>query len=154
MTIPAIPTTYKGVNFRSKSEAVFARAMDIIKIPRWEYQPKEHTLGGWYVPDFLVQLRPQFPEFLVEYKPAEPADHYVRDLLKAHADYPLPLAIIWASPYERGRGVGMMQIARMDNERWKWESAAMWFGLANRVFGAMKEASAYRFDLKEPGGPA
>ena len=64
MEIAAIPTTYKGINFRSRLEARWAAFFDLIGW-RWEYEPLD--LNGW-IPDFvllgeekvLVEIRPYF----------------------------------------------------------------------------------------------
>jgi hypothetical protein len=65
--IPAIPTTYGGVNFRSRLEARYAALFDLVRWP-WEYEPTDLL---WYVPDFLLR----FPRGLVlaEVKPATTA---------------------------------------------------------------------------------
>jgi len=50
MEIEAKPTEYKGVLFRSKLEATWARFFDVIGV-EWEYEPCQ--LPGW-IPDFLI----------------------------------------------------------------------------------------------------
>lgn len=49
-TIKAIPTTYKGVNFRSRLEARWAVMFDKLGW-HWRYEPVD--LDGW-IPDFIV----------------------------------------------------------------------------------------------------
>jgi hypothetical protein len=60
----AIPTRYKGVQFRSRLEARWAAMFDLLEW-RWEYEPID--LEG-YIPDFVLM----FPagRVLVEIKPA------------------------------------------------------------------------------------
>ncbi len=58
--INAIPTEYKGLRFRSRTEAKWAAFFDALKIP-WQYKPLD--LAG-YVPDFVIHDR-----LLVEVKP-------------------------------------------------------------------------------------
>ncbi len=54
MKIKAIPTTYNGVNFRSKLEASWAMWLDEQKIV-WSYEPEGFDIGGvWYLPDFYL----------------------------------------------------------------------------------------------------
>jgi hypothetical protein len=55
-----IPTEYKGVRFRSKSEAVFARTLDLVvgRNLTWTYEPKGHKGHPW---DFEIQL--DIPEY-------------------------------------------------------------------------------------------
>ncbi len=61
--VPAIPTTYAGVNFRSRLEARWAAMFDLLGW-KWEYEPLD--LDG-YIPDFVLGFeRPM----LVEIKPA------------------------------------------------------------------------------------
>lgn len=50
--IKAHPTTYNGVEFRSRLEATWAAYFDIMKW-EWEYEPID--LKGW-VPDFYVKF--------------------------------------------------------------------------------------------------
>jgi hypothetical protein len=61
----AIPTRYKGVQFRSRLEARWAAMFDLLEWP-WEYEPVD--LEG-YIPDFvlmfpaggvLVEIKPEF----------------------------------------------------------------------------------------------
>ena len=49
----AIPTTYKGIRFRSRLEARWAAMFDICGW-RWEYEPLD--LPGW-IPDFLIHTK-------------------------------------------------------------------------------------------------
>lgn len=61
--IKAIPTTYAGVNFRSRLEARWAAFFDICGW-KWDYEPFD--LDGW-APDFLIKTR--LADVLVEVKP-------------------------------------------------------------------------------------
>ena len=50
----SIPTTYKGVEMRSKLEAAWAEWFDRHKI-KWAYEPEGFDLDGlWYLPDFWL----------------------------------------------------------------------------------------------------
>ena len=52
--IKAIPTTYKGITFRSRVEARWARFFDEIEI-KWEYEREGFVLPcGPYLPDFWL----------------------------------------------------------------------------------------------------
>lgn len=62
--IAAIPTRYKGVQFRSRLEARWACFFDLNKI-KWEYEP--YDLDGW-IPDFVLHGYSN-SEILVEVKP-------------------------------------------------------------------------------------
>lgn len=50
--IKGIPTTYEGVNFRSRTEAAFAAFFERVGW-NWEYEPVD--LEG-YIPDFIVRF--------------------------------------------------------------------------------------------------
>jgi hypothetical protein len=68
----AIPTTYKGVNFRSRLEAKWACMFDQLGW-RWTYEPID--LAGW-IPDFVIQgVKP----ILVEVKPIFEFDEALGD---------------------------------------------------------------------------
>lgn len=58
------PTTYKGINFRSRLEARWAAMFDILDWA-WEYEPE---CGGAYIPDFLLHGSPGHQVY-VEVKP-------------------------------------------------------------------------------------
>jgi len=68
----AIPTLYKGIRFRSRLEATWARFFDELQWP-WEYEPVD--LNG-YIPDFILPLQwnlggaGSYRPVLVEVKPA------------------------------------------------------------------------------------
>jgi hypothetical protein len=54
LAIPAIPTLYAGVLFRSRTEARWARFWDALDI-RWDYEPQGFVAAGIpYLPDFAV----------------------------------------------------------------------------------------------------
>lgn len=63
--LKALPSTYKGVTFRSRLEARWAALFDSYQI-RWAYEPEGYeTPAGNYLPDFLL---PDL-DYLVEVKP-------------------------------------------------------------------------------------
>ncbi len=62
-----IPTTYRGIRFRSRLEARWAAFFDRLGWP-WQYEPFD--LPG-YIPDFVVRLE---RDLLVEIKPAMALD--------------------------------------------------------------------------------
>jgi len=72
LTIPAIPTLYAGVLFRSRTEARWARFWDELDI-KWEYEPQGFVAAGVpYLPDFAVF--PALGLLWVEIKPSWQAD--------------------------------------------------------------------------------
>lgn len=64
MAITAIPTTYRGIEFRSRLEAKWAIMFDLLDW-EWEYEPID--LDG-YIPDFHINFDRQ--NFFIEIKPA------------------------------------------------------------------------------------
>lgn len=62
--IQAIPTMYKGIQFRSRLEAQWAATFDLLRWP-WAYEPFE--LKG-YIPDFIIAFEGGV-DVLVEIKP-------------------------------------------------------------------------------------
>ena len=74
--IKAIPTTYAGVNFRSRLEARWAAFFDLVGW-KWDYEPFD--LDKW-TPDFLI--RTTCCEVLVEVKPVD-ARERIRDFSRS-----------------------------------------------------------------------
>jgi hypothetical protein len=64
MTITAIPTTYKGIEFRSRLEAKWAVMFDHLGWT-WEYEPIDFN---GYIPDFHIDFGRR--SYFVEIKPA------------------------------------------------------------------------------------
>lgn len=70
--IQAIPTTYNGINFRSRLEAKWARFFDMAGW-RWEYEPEDFD---GYIPDFVllthtkiyVEVKPTYSSSEVRHK--------------------------------------------------------------------------------------
>lgn len=96
----ARPTEYKGIRFRSKSEAVFARYLDLCiegygglggALASFDYEP-ETLIDGWN-PDFLTwrvrrpmggkcEFRRTVPFLFmtfIEYKPSRPTKTYIAE---------------------------------------------------------------------------
>lgn len=76
-TIKPIPTSYAGVDFRSRLEARWAAFFDLAGLT-WDYEPID--LPGW-TPDFL--LRARTGSLLVEVKPIDLSDGDVSEFDKA-----------------------------------------------------------------------
>lgn len=90
MNIKAIPTTYRGIRFRSRLEATWAAFFDECRW-EWEYEPLD--LNGW-MPDFI--LTPGKQQFLVEVKPITAldwlqAEPYLSKLEKSGSSIPIVL---------------------------------------------------------------
>lgn len=86
----AIPTEYKGIRFRSKSEACFAKYLDHHQstwrpLPFfWEYEPQSLTLEDGYTPDFRTIYCGAGHIYcsLIEYKPTLPTETYAFSVLE------------------------------------------------------------------------
>jgi hypothetical protein len=63
--VSGIPTTYRGVQMRSRHEARWAAFFDALKWP-WVYEPIDLSN---YIPDFIMSFGPG--DLLVEVKPRE-----------------------------------------------------------------------------------
>ena len=61
--IKAIETVYKGYRFRSRLEARYAVAFDVLNL-EWEYEKEGFECGeaGWYLPDFYLSDSKWFVE--------------------------------------------------------------------------------------------
>jgi hypothetical protein len=122
MTLTVTPTEYQGVRFDSKSEAVFARLLDLHGI-KWAYQhPVRHAGHDW---DFLIwgtELHlftgcdgynsdgepinePMFglqeaasKPILIELKPSKPNASYLQRLSKPPFKNELR-AVVWGNPW-------------------------------------------------------
>ena len=151
--LKAIPTEYKGIRFRSKSEAIFARAMDLAGIEAWEYEPA--TFDG-YTPDFLVSAKVPamilddghdlILSWLIEYKPSTPSSAYIEKFKSVRFPESIDHAFIfYGSPYSDNGSFGVIESRSPSRS----EEAAMWVLFVTPVVNKMTEAMNYRFDLKE-----
>jgi len=89
-----IKTEYKNILFDSKSEAVFARALDLARHD-WVYHPPEHCGHVW---DFMVDLN--WTTSLIEYKPAMPTNTYVDNLTELMRKDPFESIVVWGNPWD------------------------------------------------------
>lgn len=94
-TIKARRTEYKGIVYRSKSEAMFARYLELVAQEDTDrgviYEPKGFDVDGWR-PDFLQwdvftgSLQgheiPHISYRLIEYKPSKPTTTYIKEFQK------------------------------------------------------------------------
>lgn len=108
----AIPTTYKGIEFRSKLEASYAKTLDELGI-KWTYEHNGYEIEGVkYLPDFWL---PEISTFLEVKGPVVPGAEKARDLAVAsnpESDawwYPKILVII-------GNEMGELRLASDDRD--------------------------------------
>lgn len=100
-------TEYRGVVFDSKSEAVFARCLDMVHV-RWEYHPEVESDHQW---DFMVYDIPAGRDgkpvsAIIEYKPAEPTDTYIEELIQSLAVNPVESLLVYGNPWTGPLGDG------------------------------------------------
>jgi len=88
-------TEYKEIVFDSKSEAVFARTLDLAGI-QWEYHPQTDGIHEW---DFMA-VDARGVETLVEYKPAMPTETYIDWITNTMRCNPKESIIVWGSPWD------------------------------------------------------
>lgn len=113
-------TEYKGIVFDSKSEAVFARALDLAD-QDWIYHPLTHCGHEW---DFLLfplhlknvfqglqiggktflssrsLYRPYSKPMLIEYKPSAPTRTYIDNLTNQMRQDPVESVVVWGNPWD------------------------------------------------------
>jgi hypothetical protein len=102
------PTEYAGVRFRSKSEAVFARCLDLAG-HKWQYEPGLIAGHQW---DFLIDRKYSHGRFhseksrdrfvFIEYKPSEPTMAYVDSIIERMRRCPVESLLVWGSPWKPG----------------------------------------------------
>lgn len=68
-TMGIIPTKYKGIEFKSRLEARWARYLDLLGYD-WIYENETYQLedGTWYCPDFYLPKYKIFIEDAKNYK--------------------------------------------------------------------------------------
>jgi len=159
-------TEYKGIEFRSKSEAMFALWLDLKHTDmttEWEYEPQWAAVGN-YVPDFVIRrMREDYfagniglfmnEICFFEYKPARPTGTYLRDIcgklhtacvntakLSTKTRLTVGAAIIFGSIYTADRGMYYVQrdgSYSVDNQDFDW------------IGDHHHELTKYRFDLAD-----
>ncbi len=103
MKIASIPTTYKGVNFRSRLEARWAAFFDLEGWD-WEYEPVD--LKGW-IPDFIIKgkqdLFVEIKWFPVYEEYPHVSDKWIEQIKKIEKARPnIPVLFLSSNPYQSG----------------------------------------------------
>ena len=172
--IKATPTSYKGQNFKSKSEAIFARLLDLRQFT-WEYEPLHYAFES-YVPDFHVvfESKPdhRLVQFIIEYKPCSPSpmylhkfNNYVSYLDKINHNIPIQPLIVYGNFFQSP--VKLMCIGYCSENLFKhfWEGENYYgkkeYFKLNNIYreqphdfkffdqSQISQARKYRFDLKQ-----
>ena len=102
--IKAIPTTYAGVNFRSRLEARWAAFFDLCGW-EWEYEPRFDFITGW-LPDFMIKT--SACHVLAEVKPI--------DLAQAWSEYRAGKNVSWPDYDKAARYGGNLPIILLGSD--------------------------------------
>lgn len=149
----AVPTEYKGVRFRSKSEACFAMYLDHYNV-LWEYEPKELALECGYVPDFRI-IRHSAKAFyceLIEYKPSMATDTYLHVvmekllLLSNHVAMECYPAVFMGS-FWNNDAASQCEVIRPDLQRGGFHRIDGWQGKGDDEWALRQQIAQHRFDL-------
>jgi hypothetical protein len=147
-TVPAIPTIYRGRQYRSRLEAKWAAFFDLM---HWEHEYEPLDLGQWS-PDFSLLghpgLRDSEPPFLVEVKPIQTFARPVADQMASGAAASelmdaRPLLLLGLRPMSVGRHVYVGWAARPR----RFEAPREW---SNAVLGAAPRALMHRREADWP----
>lgn len=120
----AIPTTYKGVRFRSRLEARWAAFFDVVGW-EWNYEPID--LNGW-IPDFKIATVGD--PLLVEVKPAQSladdcAQEAVRDIARCIYRRPFSAVLVGLEPFTVDGLTYVGWMPEVDGEHFTWDRAAI-----------------------------
>jgi hypothetical protein len=105
----AIPTIYKGIQYRSRLEAKWAAFFDVIG---WDFTYEPTDLGGWW-PDFKITTDAG-TRFLIEVKPVDGIDMELRLKIGRAADYVEGVLIVGESPFGTGDLLNHEQHPKID----------------------------------------
>lgn len=100
--IKAIPTKYKGYEFKSRIEARWAVFFDALGL-KWEYEKEGYVLsdGTWYLPDFWLPdlyMRDKDKKGIwIEVKGAYPSKEEQLKCELFTADIKQPLLLVWGN---------------------------------------------------------
>lgn len=156
-----VPTEYKGIVFKSKSEAIFARCIDLWLASRYDlvgsyvYEPVDWWIAQMdYVPDFdlMTHLHNQNHRSttLIEYKPVKPTDAYMNKLAE-RAEYLFVMSadkqisdfdffVCYGNAYD-----GYLEAVGYDVQAGFFVTNASWF--SDQILPFIDKAKSHRFDL-------
>ena len=158
----AIPTNYKGVTYRSKSEAIFAKALDLFFSSRSDlqgsycYEPIDWWIAPMdYTPDFDLVVKMEKDNHrsttLIEYKPSEPSSSYLHRLekiaYKAHelaVERMIPDFAVWlayGNAYDDYLTILEYDIHVRAFFQYRDD-------FSDKLLHCMRQAKSYRFDIK------
>lgn len=148
----ATPTEYKGVVFKSKTEAVMARAFNLQGY-LWNYEPEWTKSDDGWVADFMLIYQRQEGAIqipvVVELKPTAPTSSYKEALAKHYTaikdtgKLPVAFVLLVVNPFDETSERYAEDF--LDDGSWSRFSS---FAFTTHV----KSALSYRFDLQNGGG--
>lgn len=154
MTHKARPTMYRGVRFRSKCEAVFARALDLSAIV-WEYEPEWLRLEDLWTPDFfgvdVTNTNHGMISMVIEFKPGEVTETYRDELgnrfYELYSDARTPRSTLFglavANPFNPELE-SYLEFLEGNPGSLKWVRAKS----LERIVRSINAAKDYRFDIE------
>jgi hypothetical protein len=116
----AIPTIYRGVQFRSRAEARWATLFDDLAVA-WQYEPAGYEFGGVrYLPDFWlpgVLSRGRAGGVFFEVKGSDPTELEIRKAagLAFGTGRPVVIAAAGPNPPELEH---LIEVVRSDSDAW------------------------------------
>lgn len=120
MTFRAIPTIYRGVQFRSRSEARWAVFFDELHVA-WEYEPRGYEFDGVrYLPDFWlpgVLSRGKLGGVFFEVKGDEPTRHEILKAAGLSYGSMRPVVIASAGPNPPSLEL-LIEVVRSESDAW------------------------------------
>lgn len=145
----ARPTSYLGIDYRSKSEALLAAALNKCS-PLVEYEPEGFRVGLW-VPDFrfVESHHGRLLDVIIEYKPRQVSSCYRRELWRKFSSLstllrpPFYCVLVCADPFSDGTEAVVLKHERDNEDSWTVVP-----GIATKLIALMKGYLSYRFDLK------
>ena len=146
--IKATKTEYCGVQFKSKSEAIFARALHILGY-LWVYEPEHTRWINGYVPDFIVSHL--FSNTIIEYKPKMPTATYIENIksisYEIYREQGIPFIILVVDPYNCFNDDDI-KIFQLWPEEYKTWTESAFNRTKKQLKKAISQALEYRYDLE------
>jgi len=149
--LEARPTSYRNVILKSKSEAIFIRAVELYGWTNWEYEPERFRIYDW-VPDFWITASFYNPKrakqivmsALIEYKPAPVTATYRTELEKRFTSIVsrmLPYTVIPCLVIGNAFDCSIPRtVESFDGDEWEPQTPAM--------LNYLDVAKNFRFDLQ------
>jgi len=148
----ARPTEFKGVVYRSKSEAMFAASISYLGY-KWIYEPRFFEIDGWR-PDFAIPVHNgnEFGFEVIEFKPYRATETYMEELadrfrrLRSCVKIPFSAYLVTFNWFDQGQSCDM--VWDFDDTDCSRSSRGHLFECGYMTQSSMMHALEYRFDLE------